>query len=267
MSSKLLKRVFPAEQSRAYLTYAGLGLALLYSFYNIGFFDAGRLLRGASNLGTFVTELFPPNWAVTGVVLVAVGETVQMAFVGTVLGFALAVPLAVLGARNLVHLPVAAAARLLLAVVRTVPALLWAVILVITVGFGPLAGALGLALYSLGYLGKLYYEAFEGVDPDVFEAVKSTGCSRTQLIRYAVLPESANVVLSQLLFMFEYNVRSSAILGFVGAGGVGFLMLGYLQRFEYSRLMTVLIITLLVVLAIDFLSSRLRNRFLLTRAT
>ncbi|MBM2827297.1 MAG: phosphonate transporter permese [Dehalococcoidia bacterium] len=123
---------------------------------------------------------------------------------------------------------------------------------------------MAIAVYSLGYLGKLYYEIFEGVDYEVLEAVRSVGCNNLQLMRYAVIPEAANGILAQLIFMFEYNVRASTIMGFVGAGGVGFYLIGYVQLLQYNNLMTALLLTLVVVLAIDNLSLRLRSRFALT---
>ncbi len=117
-------------------------------------------------------------------------------------------------------------------------------------------------MYSLGYMGKLFSEAFDGVDPEVLEAVRGTGLGRAQLARYALLPEAANQLLSQLLFMFEYNVRSSSIMGFVGAGGIGYYLLGYVQTLRYQELTTALLVTLVVVLAIDRLSAVVRAAFL-----
>jgi phosphonate transport system permease protein len=147
-------------------------------------------------------------------------------------------------------------------VVRTIPSLLWAIVFIIMVGLGPLAGVLGLAFYTLGYLGKLFYEALEAVDPEVVEAVRSTGASRAQLARHAVLPEAAHALLSQTLFVFEYNVRASSILGLVGAGGIGFYLLRYLQLLEYQALATALLLLLVAVLAIEALGQQLRRRFL-----
>ncbi len=133
---------------------------------------------------------------------------------------------------------------------------------IVVVGLGPAAGSLGVAMYSLGYMGKLFSEAFDGVDPEVLEAVRGTGLGRAQLARYALLPEAANQLLSQLLFMFEYNVRSSSIMGFVGAGGIGYYLLGYVQTLRYQELTTALLVTLVVVLAIDRLSAVVRAAFL-----
>jgi phosphonate transport system permease protein len=195
--------------------------------------------------------------------MLAIIETLEMSLVATLIGAVGALPLALVASRNLFGLAGGAAARLFLATVRTIPALLWALIMVVAFGLGPVPGTLGLAVYTVGYLGKFMYEAFEAVDPEVIEAVRGVGCSRAQLIRHAVLPESGNQLVSQILFMFEYNVRASSILGFVGAGGVGFYMFAYIQVLQYRNLMTTILLTLVVVLAIDFASALVRRRFLL----
>jgi len=226
---------------------------------NMGLLDLPRLGRGAVNIGRFAADLFPPNVSVLPTVAVAIVETLQIAFVGTLLGFAAALPLALIATPTLFGPAITGPARLALAVVRTIPSLFWGIIFVVAVGLGPAAGTLGIALYSLGYLGKLFYEIFEGVDPEVLEAVRAVGCNRLQLARYALLPEAANNLLAQLLFMFEYNVRASSIMGFVGAGGIGFYLLGYIQMLQYDRLMTALVATLVVVIAIDQISARVRR--------
>ena len=229
---------------------------------NLGFFALGELSRGMGNSVTFLKDLWPPDPAVAPALTEAMLETIQMAYLGTFLGFLAALPMGVLGARNVSPRWGVASARLVLALVRSIPVLLWALIFVVIFGLGPLAGTLGIAVYTLSYLGKLYYEGVEAVDPEVIEAVKATGCSRPQLVRYAVLPEAANTILSQLMFMLEYNVRASSVVGFVGAGGIGFYMFSYINTFDYQKLTTAILLTLAVVLALDFLSARLRDRYL-----
>ncbi|MSQ41089.1 MAG: phosphonate ABC transporter, permease protein PhnE [Dehalococcoidia bacterium] len=238
-----------------YLLVAG---AAVVSLAGMGLLDPVEIARAVARLGSFVGDLFPPNPTVLPTLARAMGETVQIAFVGTLLGFLFSFPLAFLAAQNLFGITVTGPVRFLLGIVRTIPSLLWAVVFVVAFGLGPAAGALGVAFYTVGYLGKLYYEAFEGVDPEVVEAVKSVGGTRLQLLVYAVLPESANALVSQFLFMFEYNIRSSTIMGFVGAGGIGFYMLGYLQLLQYRNLLTALLLTLAVVMAVDYASGKLR---------
>ncbi|MCS6927664.1 MAG: phosphonate ABC transporter, permease protein PhnE [Candidatus Binatia bacterium] len=228
-------------------------------FVGIGLLDPGRLARGAVNAATFVRTLFPPDLRTLPVLLRAMWETLQIAYVGTLLGCCFALPAALLATHSLFGPAVTVPTRMLLVVIRTIPALLWALVFVVVFGLGPLAGTCATACYTLGHLGKVFYEIFDGVDPEVLEAVSSVGCSRLQLVRFALAPEAANHMLSQLLFVFEYNVRASTIMGFVGAGGIGFYMLGYVQLLQYQQLTTSLLVTLSVVIIIDQLSAAVRR--------
>jgi phosphonate transport system permease protein len=251
-SSRSRRLAWPA----AYLAVVLLATAAMG---NLGMLDPSRLARGAANSLRFARDMFPPSLDALPTLSRAMLETLQIAFVGTLLGFLGALPLAVLASRNMFGTAVTTPLRLLLGAVRTVPSLLWALVFVVAFGLGPMAGTFAIAVYTLGYLGKLFYETFEGVDGEVLEAVRSVGCNRAQLVRFGLLPEAANGILSQLLFVFEYNVRASAIMGFVGAGGIGFYMMGYVQLLQYRNLMTALLVTFLVVLAIDKASAALRR--------
>ncbi len=246
------------------LVTASVALLLGVVLSQLGFFDGARLMRGLRNLGILTSDMVPPDIGVLPVTGKALWETVQMSFAGTLLGFLASLPLSVLGTRHLFSPIVSGAARFVAAAIRTIPVLLWAIIFVILVGLGPLAGTLGIAAYTVGYLAKIYADLFEGTDPEILEAVGSTGASKLHLVRFVFLPEGANAILTQVLFMLEYNIRASSILGFVGAGGLGFVMQVYLQTLEYRRLATVLLLILVVVLTMDGLSAWLRKRFLLT---
>ena len=247
---------------RGRIVGALLLVLLILAVADVGLLDAGRLARGVRNVGEFVAALFPPDPSSLPTLLEAMLETIEIAFVGTAIGFALALPLSLAASPVLFGPRVTAPVKVVLAAVRTVPSLFWAIVFVVAVGLGPGAGALGVALYSLGYLGKLLYETFDGVDPEVIEAVRSVGASRSQLARYAIIPEAANGILAQLLFMFEYNVRASSIMGFVGAGGIGYFILVYLQLLRYDLLLTALLLTLVVVVVIDRASTVVRRMFL-----
>lgn len=247
---------------RARVITAGLLVLLALVLADIGLLDPGKLGRGAVNLAVFVGALFPPDPDSLPTLGEAMLETLEIAFAGTAIGFAIALPLALLASPVLFGPSVTGPVKLVLAMVRTVPSLFWGIVFVVAVGLGPAAGALGIALYSLGFLGKLLYETFDGVDPEVVEALRGVGASRAQLARYALLPEAANGIIAQLLFMFEYNVRASSIMGFVGAGGIGFYLLGYIQLLRYDLLLTALLLTLAVVILIDRLSALLRRMFL-----
>lgn len=236
--------------------------ALAVVLWHLGLADGPLLWRGARNIGLFAGDLVPPDTSVVRTVSAAMVETIEIAFAGTMLGFVAALPLALAANESVSGRPIAGAVRLVLAFVRTVPALLWAIVFVVAVGLGAGAGVLGLAMYSTGYMGKLFTDAFDDIDPEVLEAVRGVGVGRLQLARFAILPEAANAVLAQTLFVFEYNVRASSILGFVGAGGIGFYLLGYVQSIQYDALMTAILVTFAVVVVIDQVSMRTRHRFL-----
>ena len=240
----------------ALLAIAGL---FVLALHDVGLTDVSRLERGIQNLGTFISEMFPPEMDVLSELWRALLETIEIAFVGTILGFLVALPLALLATGSLAPPIVTSTVKLVLAMVRTIPSILWAIIFVVAVGLGPAAGALGIGMYTAGFLGKNLYELFEGVDNEVLEAVRGVGGGRAQLARWALLPEATNGIISQLLFMFEYNVRASSILGFVGAGGIGFYLLGYVQLLEYRSLLTAILVTLCAVLVIDRASAQLRS--------
>lgn len=211
-----------------------------------------------------MTDLVPPNTD-GGLILTlldSLWETIQMAWAGTLVGAALALPLAALAASNLAPWWISRPTRALLAAIRTIPSILWAVFMVIIVGLGPLAGILALAAYTTGYLGKLFYEAIEAVDQETLDATRATGATRLQVASHAAIPEAGNALLSQSLFAFEYNVRASSILGLVGAGGIGFHLLRSIELFQYRTLATALLLLFALVMLVDATSRLLRRRFL-----
>lgn len=193
----------------------------------------------------------------------AMFETIQMAFIGTIIGVAIALPLSLLAARNLNSKWVYAPIRGLLAAIRTFPSILWAILFVIIVGLGPFAGILAIIMYTIGFVAKLQYETIEAIDSDPMDAISSIGVSKLQLIRFVVIPESASHLLGQLLYMFDYNVRQTSILGLVGAGGIGYYIINYIQFFEYGKAAVFMLVVLVVVLVIDFVSVKLRDKFII----
>lgn len=193
----------------------------------------------------------------------AMFETIQMAFIGTVIGVAIALPLSILAARNLNNKWVYVPLRSLLATIRTFPSILWAILFVIIVGLGPFAGILAIIMYTIGFVAKLQYETIEAIDSDPVDAISSIGVSKLQLIRFVVIPESASHLLSQILYMFDYNVRQTSILGLVGAGGIGYYIINYIQFFEYGKATVFMLVVLVVVLVIDLISVKIRDKFII----
>jgi len=193
----------------------------------------------------------------------AMFETIQMAFIGTVVGIAIALPLSMLAARNLNSKFVYAPIRALLATVRTFPSILWALLFVIMVGSGAFAGILAIIMYTIGFIAKLQYEVIETIDSDPMDAVSSIGVSKVQLITYVVIPESASHLFSQMLYMFDYNIRQTSILGLVGAGGIGFYIINYIKFFEYGKAAIFMIVVLVTVLIIDWISVKIRDKYII----
>ena len=239
------------------LVLAALAAAYVWAARGVGFGSA-RVLGNLGSAGDFLARMLPPDPSVTPTVAASLVETVQMALLGTTLAAVLALPAAMLAARNVSPPPVQWAARLVLNALRTVPSLIWGLFFVAMVGLGPLPGILALSFYAAGCLGKFYYEGIEAIDPRPRLALRTVGASALQRFRYGIFPQVTPLLLGYTLYMFEYNVRAASILGVVGAGGVGYYLYSYVNSFQYDRATTALL--LLVVTAIDALSSWLRRR-------
>jgi phosphonate transport system permease protein len=243
-----------------WIALAGAALGTLFAWHLLGL-QFADVSRGLHNAGQFFHEAFPPDWSVWERGLLGLRETVLIAYLATVMGLVLSLPLAVLAARNLTPDYIGAPIRTVLAAIRVMPSVLWALLVVIMIGIGPLAGVVAMAFYTLGFLGKLQYEAIEGLPAISLETASAMGLSPLQRIRHVVVPESANTLISQVLFMFEYNVRASAIIGIVGAGGIGWSINLALSFHQYDRVLAYLLMIFGAVVLIDWASGRLRRRF------
>ncbi len=221
-----------------------------------------EFVEGMPNLAIVLKELTEVESELFGTALWSMIETIQMAFIGTVVGISIALPLSMLAARNLYSKWVYVPIRAILAATRTFPSILWAILFVIMVGLGPFAGILAIIMYTVGFIAKLQYESIEAIDSDPVEAVSSIGISKSQLIRHVVLPESAPHLLSQMLYMFDYNVRQTSILGLVGAGGIGFYIINYIKFFEYGKAAIFMLVVLITVLIIDWVSVKIRDKYI-----
>jgi len=225
--------------------------------------DPAQFVDGIPNLAIIAKEMTEVEPALFGTAFWSILETIQMAFIGTVVGVAIALPLSMLAARNLNSKFVYAPIRAILAATRTFPSILWAILFVIMVGLGPFAGILAIIMYTVGFIAKLQYESIEAVDSDPVEAVSSIGVSKWQLIRHVIIPESAPHLLSQILYMFDYNVRQTTILGLVGAGGIGFYIINYIKFFEYGKAAVFMLVVLIAVLIIDWISVKIRDKYII----
>lgn len=216
---------------------------------------------GVDGLHFLYGAAIPPEMSVIEVGLRGLLETLYIAYLGTVFGVLLSLPMSLFASRNLFPWYLNIVARWLLAGLRVLPSILWAVVFVILLGTGPAAGVVAITLYTIGFVGKLEYEAFEGLDPEPMQAVSSLGATRFQALRFVVLPQAVTALISQTLFMFEYNVRHAAAIGIVGAGGIGYYIMAYIDFFQYDRVIVLLGLVFVVVLVLDELSYRLRTLF------
>lgn len=241
----------------------GIIIAIVFAAsYNIGA-NPIDFINGLPNLEIVLEEMLLVEPKLFETAFFSMFETIQMAFIGTIVGVAIALPLSMFAARNLNSKWVYAPIRAVLATIRTFPSILWAILFVIMVGLGPFAGVLAIIMYTIGFVAKLQYEAIETVDADPVDAVSSIGVSKSQLIRYVVIPESAPHLLSQLLYMFDYNVRQTSILGLVGAGGIGFYIINYIKFFEYGKAAVFMLVVLVTVLVIDWISVKIRDKYII----
>jgi len=224
--------------------------------------DPRDFVEGLPNIGIMLQEITEVDSSLFVSAFWSMLETIEMAFIGTVVGVAISLPLSLLAARNLnskfVYVPI----RALLAAIRTFPSILWAILFVIIVGLGPFAGVLAIIMYTVGFIAKLQFEAIEAIDADPMDAVGAIGVSKLQLIRFVVLPESASHLLSQILYIFDYNIRQTSILGLVGAGGIGFYIINYIKFFEYGKAAVFMLVVLATVLIIEWVSVRVRDKYI-----
>jgi phosphonate transport system permease protein len=232
----------------------GLALALLFyaACWHVAEVDLGRLWAGLPRLAHWGARAFPPDFSEFDLLLGRAAETVAMATLGTTLGLLLAAPLCLLAARNvapgaLLYYP----ARWLLNVLRGIDSFVFALLFV---------AALGVGLHGAGTIAKLWSEAIEAVEPGPLEAAAMTGAGRAKVVAFALLPDVLPGLASITLYVWEFNVRASTVLGVVGAGGIGQELKNSVDLLQFPRLLAILLIILAMVTLIDQLSAWLRRR-------
>ncbi len=219
-------------------------------------------LRPGGTVWSLLAAMFPPDWAKTGRTMDKILESVYVAWVGTIIGAAFSFPLAFMAATNMAPRWVATPVRSLLSAIRAFPELVLAIMLIPAFGLGPFPGALAIGIHSIGTLGKLSSEVIEGIDAGPLEAIQAAGGTTTATIKFGVLPQAMPNIIAYWIYRFEINIRASAVLGVIGAGGVGNELVQRLQRREMPAAGTVLLLTIVTVLAIDTVSGAVRRRII-----
>lgn len=230
-----------------------------YGCWHVGF-SASVIIDGIGRLGWFVVLMVPPSpgthfW----IYLQALGETLSIALLGTILAALIALPISLLAARNvipftLIRFPV----RRFLDSMRGIDTLIWALVWINVVGLGPFAGVLAIACSDFGALGKLFSEVIEMAEKKQVEGVRSTGGSKLHEVRFGLIPQVLPVIAGQILYYIESNTRSATIIGIVGAGGIGSQLAEQIRILEWQNVAFLILMILVAVTAIDFVSSRLR---------
>ena len=240
----------------------GLVLGVLAASWKGADMRPGDLVRDASNMATYASGFFPPNFREWRVYVQELLVTLEIALWGTALAVVCAVPFGLLCSANIVppwiHQPV----RRVMDACRAINEMVFAMLFVVAVGLGPFAGVLALWVHTTGILAKLFSEAVEAIDPQPVEGIRSTGASKLEEIAYGVIPQVVPLWISYALYRFESNIRSASVVGMVGAGGIGVVLWEIIRGFYYAETCAVMILIVVTVSAIDLVSARLRKLFI-----
>ena len=219
------------------------------------------LITGVHGMADIIRRAMPPDFSKLRDALWPALETIDIAIFGTISGVILAIPLAVLAAANVTPSRfMYYLARGIIGFTRAVPDLVWALFFVTAVGLGPFPGGLALAVHSVGMLGRLFAETIEHMDMAPIDALALTGARRIQIFTHGIIPTVLTSLLGISLYRLDENIRSSLVLGFVGAGGIGFQLLSAMNLFQYREVSLLLIVVFVIVLTVERLSAFLRQR-------
>lgn len=257
----LLKRYGQRWQKQTLQVMAVVAIILLASWY-VDLLNFEKLAQGIPAIGTLAGESFPPDFTNIRNWLSPLLDTLAMSIAGTAIAVFFSIPLAFLAARNTSPHPIIfQVSRIILNALRSVPELIMGIIFVAAVGFGALPGVLALGLHSIGMVGKFFAEAIEHVDEAPVEAARAAGASKMQVLYHAVLPQVMPQFADVSIYRWEYNFRASTVMGMVGAGGIGFELMGSLRIMQYQEVFAILLVILLMVTLVDTLSGYLRKAF------
>ena len=248
------------RRSRAPIIIALVLLAIVLSLRMTGF-DLSIVVKKFDKLLDLMVKLFHPKWSFFGKVVRPLIDTIKMSILGTVIGCLLALPVSVLASTNIdKNRVIVSVLRFILALIRTLPTLVIALVCALIFGLGTFAGTLAISIFTFGIVAKMLYESIETIDMGPFEAMEAMGANKFQAFWSACVPQILPVYLSHSLYCFEMNVRASAILGYVGAGGLGITINERIGWRDYEGLGMVLLTLFVVVVAIEFTSEYLRGK-------
>ena len=248
------------RRSRAPLIVVLLALAIWLSLRMTGF-DIAVVIHKFNKMLDLLAKIFQPNWEFFPKVISPLIDTIKMSVLGTVIGCVLALPVAILSSSNINRsLPLVSFFRFILVLIRTLPTLIIALVCALIFSLGTFSGTVAIAIFTFGIVAKMLFESIETIDMGPFEAMEALGANKFQAFWSACVPQILPVYLSHSLYCFEMNIRASAILGYVGAGGLGITINERIGWRDYNSLGMVLLSLFVVVIAIDFFSEYLRKK-------
>lgn len=238
-------------------------LVFTYVSVRITGFDLETIIKRIGQFFVIIKEMIPPTWGYFPQIWKPLLDTIKMSLLGSLLGAILALPLAMLAASNITKQKwISSTMKFLLSLLRTLPTLIVALIATFIFGLGTVAGTVAIFLFTIAYVGKLLYEQIENVNMDAYEAMQSMGLTTIQSFRYAIFPQILPNYLSTALFCFEGNVRYAAILGYVGAGGIGLLLNESLGWRNYANVGMILLLLVITVFIIETISEHYRKKLM-----
>ncbi|MCB1509844.1 MAG: phosphonate ABC transporter, permease protein PhnE [Hyphomicrobiaceae bacterium] len=249
------------SRARGWLTGLIILGLLAWSWAPVEMYKAISLITDWRNMAEFGSAFLKPNFYGWESYVWSMIETVQIALWGTALAVVIGVPFAILSASNVSPVWIVQPIRRLMDASRAINEIVFALLFVVAVGLGPLAGVLALAVHNVGIIAKLFSEAVEAIDPRPVEGIRATGASRLQEVIFGIIPQVMPLWSSFTLYRFETNVRSATVLGLVGAGGIGQPLYENIRSFAYAETAAIIIIVVVTVMLIDMLSAQIR-RFL-----
>ena len=257
----------PPRPSHAKRNLAILGAAIVVVLCALTVdLDPAEILSLPGGVGLVFYEMFLAEgveWSYFPDAMSYMLESLQIAWLGTVLGAIISLPLGFFGAKNVSSGVVSSVMRQLLNAIRAFPEVILAIAIMIPIaGLGPVAGMLALGLHSVGTLGKLTAEVIEGIDPGPVEAARATGAAPLQVQRWGVLPQVLPEIIAFWLYRFEINIRASAILGVVGAGGIGFVLQQAISFTRFERAGMIILVVIGVTIVVDTISGWVRRRII-----
>lgn len=240
-----------------------VGGAVAWSIHGTGF-ELVSFIDGAVNSVQFVVEdMWPPDLSAIGPALPGLADTVYMSFFGFLLSVILSLGLGIMGARNTTpHRAVGLACRGTISFIRSFPDLVFAIILVSAFGIGPVAGALALGIGGVGVLGKLFTESLEEIDMTQLEGLRAAGAGWLQIVGQAVWPQFRPAFLTWSLFRLDLNIRAAAVVGLVGAGGIGYDLNLKFNLFQFREASTIMLMVFALIILVEWTTMKLREKLL-----